>query len=103
MSWKAVLRNADGECLSVGTVVAGRLPAGCVVVDLPREPLLDAEQWDPVLRAFVPRPPDATRQAVSRTPTEHGTDVAQAAVAAGLIASRDAGALATLVEQRMKG
>lgn len=54
-TWYAI-HNADGELVSLGTVLADPLPAGLAATVLDGEPDLAAQQWDSVARAFVPRP-----------------------------------------------
>jgi len=49
--WYAVYRIADGELVSVGTVV-GALAADLASVALTGQPDMSAQRWDPVGRAF---------------------------------------------------
>ena len=57
MTWFAVVRDADGELVSVGTVIAdaATLAAqGYVTVDIAGPP--ESDLWDTVTRTFGPRP-----------------------------------------------
>jgi hypothetical protein len=51
---KAVVEDATGRLLSLGTVVTEKLPPGVVVLTV-AEPA-QGQMWDATQRAFVPRP-----------------------------------------------
>lgn len=52
MTWFAVWRTADGELVSVGTVVASPLPAGLSVTDLGANPPTGV--WNSITHVFDP-------------------------------------------------
>lgn len=64
MTWYAVYREADGELVSTGTVVADPLPDGLVAKPLDTEP---AGVWDAQALAFGPEPPPDLSQVMVDT------------------------------------
>lgn len=55
MAWEAIVNEATGRLVSVGTVIADPLPAGLVSISLPSRPP-DVDMWDEATRGFIPRP-----------------------------------------------
>lgn len=56
MAWYALVRDSDGELVSIGTVLANPLPAGIVALALPGEPSYSTTIWDAGTRTFITRP-----------------------------------------------
>lgn len=53
--WHAVYRAADGELVSVGTVLPAALPAGLASVALARAPDWSRDSWDPETQTLTAR------------------------------------------------
>lgn len=54
--WFALYREDDGRLVSVGTVVAERLPDGVSVLEIKAQPD-SLVMWDETTRALISRPP----------------------------------------------
>jgi len=58
VDWFAVVDDATGRLVSIGTVIASPLSAGLVAIRLGKDqPNLGDVMWDAASRSFVARPP----------------------------------------------
>lgn len=96
MPWYAVTEKSTGNLVSLGSVVAPSLPGHLEAKEIGESPPdLSAQQWDPITKVLIPRPPVVM---VDRVLTDLALDVRLSAVWTRLTAAQKTSLNNVLIE-----